>query len=247
MKNTFLFKSVVLIGALVSSGVTFADQGVIAECKKLTLVTNVIAGWDPILETSTPTTNETVCVDVPAQAPGSHVVFNLDTNATTNGTNSGNPVGLRHMWMLGRAQQYKKQLNPGWDATTFQIIGIMHGEAATWALSNQWWIDHVPGATGNPYAKWLDNLMAINNGSDGPAIPIQLEICGVTMSGKGWTNADLYPGIHVNQGAIGRLLNLEAQGYAYIQPGYVDNDSMYATIAQLNVLKNSIKDSSFNK
>lgn len=41
------------------------------------------------------------------------------------------------------------------------------------------------------------------------------------MLGKGWSNADLYSSdngfIHVNQGAIGRIIDLEQHKYAYIQ------------------------------
>jgi hypothetical protein len=45
------------------------------------------------------------------------------------------------------------------------------------------------------------------------------------MLGKGWTNDDLYVSnkgkeygfIHVNQGAIGRIVDLQQHGFAYLQ------------------------------
>jgi intracellular sulfur oxidation DsrE/DsrF family protein len=46
---------------------------------------------------------------------------------------------------------------------------------------------------------------------------IQLEACADTMASKGLTNADLYPGILVNESAVGRLGDLQQLGYTYIQ------------------------------
>lgn len=224
-KNTVLLKTVLLSSSLVLSSSAAAQCFVPPK-----LVADIING----------TTNTQVCVDVPVAMNNEKVVFNLDIPVTTDGSANGTPAGLRHLWMLATANVariQKFQLDP----SQFTIIGVMHGKAATWALSNEWWIDNVPGATGNPYAPWLEKILAMKAAN----INIQLEICGVTMRGKNWSNiigstwvdangvththtySDVYPGILVNQGAIGRIIDLQQKGYAYYQEGYVDNDSLY--------------------
>jgi intracellular sulfur oxidation DsrE/DsrF family protein len=155
---------------------------------------------------------------------GEKALFNIDSKATTDGTSSGYPVALRHMWMLGTANLgLIKKLSL--DKTTFHIRGVIHGSAITWALSDQWWIDNVPGATGNPAKEFLDKI----TGLQAKGLDITLEACGVTMYGKGLTHDDLYPGIQVDQGAIGRIIDLQQNGYTYIQEGFVDNDNAYLT------------------
>jgi len=220
-------KTAVLAGAIFASTSAFADCTVVPQ-----LVTDIING----------TQNSTVCVDELVTLNNEKVVFNLDSAATTDGltgaTSTSMPIGLRHMWMLATANK-ARILEKGLNPKQFSIIGIFHGSAAKWALSDQWWIDNVPGATGNPYKGWINRVLAFQN--DG--IDVQLEICGVTMSGNHWSNipgsswvdaagtththaySDVYPGIRVNQGAIGRLIDLEQnKGYAYIQEGFVDSD-----------------------
>ena len=200
----------------------FAAQGVIPTCQYLPLANN------PII-TGTP--NNTVCVDVPVALTENHVVFNLDSLATTDGTAAGAPVGLRHMWMLGKAMQARINHDPQLlDPTKLQIIGVMHGTALSWALSDAWWQKQVDDdgnqlyPNGNPYKDWIEKLFALNNAG----VNIQLEVCGVTLSGAGLTNADVYSSangkIYVNQGAIGRLIDLQQKGYTYIQEGWVDYD-----------------------
>jgi intracellular sulfur oxidation DsrE/DsrF family protein len=106
----------------------------------------------------------------------------------------------------------------------------MHGTALSWALSDAWWQKQVDDdgnqlyPNGNPYKDWIEKLFALNNAG----VNIQLEVCGVTLSGAGLTNADVYSSangkIYVNQGAIGRLIDLQQKGYTYIQEGWVDYD-----------------------
>jgi intracellular sulfur oxidation DsrE/DsrF family protein len=174
---------------------------------------------------------------VPVGLNVEHAMFNIDAQHTTNGTSGGYPVALRHMWMLGtaniaRATGIAKKLNGGNPPSKDQIqaildhyhvVGIMHGSAITWALSDAWWAANVAGATANPVKEWLDKIADLR----AKGLDITLEACGVTMYGKGLTNADLYTDtagnreILVNQGAIGRIIDLEQNGWAYIQEGSV--------------------------
>ena len=219
-KKKLFVRAVLLMGVLFASSNTFAAQGIIPDCKMLPLANN------PII---TGVANTTVCVDIPVSLTENHTVFNLDSLATTDGTAAGAPVGIRHMWMFGKAMQARVAhglMKP----EDIQIIGVIHGSALGWALNDAWWQSQVDEdghqlyPNGNPYKDWIEKLFALNNAG----LNVQLEVCGVTLSGKGLTRDNVYSSdngrIFVNQGAIGRLVDLQQKGYKYIQEGWVDND-----------------------
>jgi intracellular sulfur oxidation DsrE/DsrF family protein len=171
-------------------------------CDTLPLVNTLIGG--PV--------NTTVCVDAPVALKKAKVVFNLDSTILSG----DNPVGLRHMWMLGNA--LKARIQAGLlDPEKVSIIGVFHGSGSAWALKSS--PDNVKG--------FIEKIFTLNN----EGVNISLEMCGVTMLGKGWTNDNLYVSekgkgygfIHVNQGAIGRIIDLEQHGYAYIQENDANN------------------------
>ncbi len=207
-KKQQLLKAVFLVGAIMGSTTAFAQEddhdhyvaNYLDTCDTLPLVNTLIGG--PV--------NTSVCVDAPVALTKARVVFNLDT-PVTDGTN---PIGLRHMWMLGTA--LKARINAGLlDPEKVSVIGIFHGTGSAWANKN------------NPdmAKKFIEKIFALKR----EGVNISLEMCGVTMLGKGWTNDDLYHSpddingvIHVNQGAIGRIIDLEQHGYAYIQEGFID-------------------------
>ena len=176
------------------------DTGVISPCQYLIPTANLNPAAQP------------VCVDVPVKLKKPKVVFNMDHNAFRS--DGVTPIGMRHMVMLSNA--IKTRIDAGvTKAENVSVIGVFHGGPAAWVLSNEWWAENVVGATGNPYAGWLNKLAGLK----AMGVNIQIEICGVTMTGKGWTNDMLYPGVVVNQGAIGRLIDLQLDDYAMIQPG----------------------------
>ena len=209
-KNQHLFKAVFLSGAILASTSAFAHDdnnrghdrdnvaSYMSSCDTLPLVNTLIGG--PV--------NTSVCVDAPVALEKAKVVFNLDTPITDS---AGNPVGLRHMWMLGTALQARIQAGL-LDPEDVSVIGVFHGTGSAWALKS------------TPMASWIEKIFALNNAG----LNISLEMCGVTMLGKGWTNANLYSSdngiIHVNQGAIGRIIDLEQHKYAYIKEGLIDQD-----------------------
>jgi intracellular sulfur oxidation DsrE/DsrF family protein len=47
---------------------------------------------------------------------------------------------------------------------------------------------------------------------------LQIEECAISMKNNGWGNPDLLPGVKVNSGAVGRLIQLVQEGYIQIQP-----------------------------
>lgn len=213
---------ILIVANGVGTGNATAAQGIIPACKYTPLASNPITTGVP---------NTEICVDIPNQLSSNHVVFNIDSLATKDGSEDGVSVALRHMWLLGSAM--RARANAGlMDKADIQIIGVMHGDSLTWAMSDDWWRKKLDKngrqlyPNGNPQKEWIEKLLALNN--DG--LNIQLEACAVAMSGKGLTRDDVYSSpngrVYVNQGALGRIIYLQQQGYAYIQEGWVDNDSI---------------------
>jgi len=64
-------------------------------------------------------------------------------------------------------------------------------------------------SVGNPYKDLIAMLMKQG---------VQIEECAVAMKAHGWGNEDLLPGVKVNTGAVGRLIQLVQEGYIQIQP-----------------------------
>ena len=202
------FKVLFLSSMLLCSTAVMADDGsqggddnnFIAtysdDCKTLPFVSSLIGGPE----------NTSVCVDAPVALKKAKAVFVLDSPIVS----SGKPVGLRHMFMFGTALKARIQAGV-LDPKEVSIVGVFYGSGSAWALKS------------NPdYAKeFIEKIFDLSN----QGVNISLEICGVTMLGKGWTNDDLYVSnkgkeygfIHVNQGAIGRIVDLQQHGFAYIQ------------------------------
>jgi intracellular sulfur oxidation DsrE/DsrF family protein len=201
-KHTFkvLFLSSMILGATALVADDGDDNNFIAtyseNCDTLPLVSSQIGGPE----------NTSVCIDAPVALKKAKAVFVLDSPIVSG----GKPVGLRHMFMFGTALKARIQAGV-LDPKDVSVVGVFYGGASAWALKS------------NPdYAKdFIEKIFDLSN----QGVNISLEICGVTMLGKGWTNNDLYVSnkgkeygfIHVNQGAIGRIVDLQQHGFAYLQ------------------------------
>lgn len=191
-------QAAILCVALISSVSAFADgddknrvDQYLTDCQTLPLVTTLINGKP----------NNDVCVDAPVALTKAKVVFDMSSDQVDG---LGRHTGLRHMFMLGTA--LKARINAGLlDPEDVSIIGVMHGAGLNLALTE----------SSSKITKGIINSI-FQLKEDG--VNINLEVCGVTMHGKGLTNADLYSDkIHVNQGAIGRIIDLEQHRYALIK------------------------------
>ena len=111
------------------------------------------------------------------------------------------PAGIKYLHLL--ATRFKETGNKG------QIIGIFHGAAAYLTLNDRAYGAYRLVDTGNPYKNLLTLL--IEQG-------VQIEECAISMKNNGWGNQDLLPGVKVNGGAVGRLIQLVQEGYIQIQP-----------------------------
>ena len=138
-----------------------------------------------------------VRVDVPVKLEVANVVFNMDHRAFQGDY----PVGLRYMTLL--SQRMKEMGAKG------QIVAVFHGEAAYMTLNDAAYNANRKVSTGNPLRKIVADLLAAG---------VQIEECAVSMRNNNWSNEDLLPGVKVNSGAVGRIVQLVQQGYVQIQP-----------------------------
>jgi len=136
-------------------------------------------------------------VDIPVVLKNANVVFNMDHLAFTGDL----PVGINYMHLL--ANRFKELGTKG------QIIGVFHGDAAYMTLNDKAYNAYRNVSTGNPYKGLIAEL--IKQG-------VQIEECAVSMKSHGWVNEDLLPGVKVNTGAVGRLIQLTQEGYVQLQP-----------------------------
>ena len=136
-------------------------------------------------------------IDIPVNLKKANVVFNMDHLAFAGDM----PVGMKYMNLL--SIRFKEMGTQG------QIIGIFHGDAAYMTLNDRAYNAYRGVSTGNPYKNLIVELMKQG---------VQIEECAVSMKTHGWVNEDLLPGVKVNAGAVGRLIQLVQEGYVQIQP-----------------------------
>jgi hypothetical protein len=241
-KSAYIMKAAILVASLLGSTYALADCP--AGTSLAPLASDIANG----------TKNTTVCVDVPNYLIKNRFVYNIDTPVTGEGiplVAGGTPLAFKHMWLMGSANLafLKKtysgtgDLDPVINTITtpaftdevrkMSIIGIIHGSALKWALSDAWWeaqtdaYGNHPYPNGNPNKEWFAKIAAMQvQGMD-----IRLEVCAVTLEGAGLTRDDVYADdsinfrIKVNQGAFGRMAHLhEFDGYAIVSEGWEDRD-----------------------
>jgi intracellular sulfur oxidation DsrE/DsrF family protein len=192
--------------ALASEKLDSNSDGILNQCEYLPLATNLA------FPKKFGKKNTSVCVDIPVKLEKAKIVFNMDTPAVDK---KGNANGLKHMVMMGFVM--KQQIKDGLiKPENVSIIGIVHGSALKWVTK------------ASTQKKWINAIFKLQ--SEG--VNIHLEACAAAMNGAGLTKKNLYSytakgdpdpkaggRIYVNQGAFGRELYLQNQGYAYAEEG----------------------------
>jgi hypothetical protein len=243
MKKNYLFKAAIALSVLFGSVSAFAGSGIgggagnVAQvfpnvqdpCQYPTLVLNLFTSRFGV--GGYPETNSDECIDVPVALDTMQVVFNIDTDSRDG---NGNSIGLKHMVFLATAIKDRMD-NAGVNPNKVQIVGILHGSGAGWAIKST----HPGTASDSKFQQnaWINKLWALKDAG----VHVQLEICGVTMYGHNprWTKADLYgydesgypidPNhrILVNQGAIGRIIDLEQHGFVLVNEGFEEGANFH--------------------
>jgi intracellular sulfur oxidation DsrE/DsrF family protein len=126
-----------------------------------------------------------------------NVVFNMDHLAFAGDV----PVGMSYMLLL--TNRFREMNTKG------QIIGVFHGDAAYMTLNDEAYNVYRKVITGNPYKGLLAELLKQG---------VQIEECIVSMKNHAWGPEDLLPGVKINAGALGRLIQLTQEGFVQIQP-----------------------------
>ena len=192
--------------ALASEKLNTNSGGILNQCEYLPLATNLA------FPKKFGKKNTSVCVDIPVKLERAKIVFNMDTPAVDK---KGNANGLKHMAMMGAVM--KQQIKLGLiKPENVSIIGVVHGSALKWVTK------------ASTQKKWINAIFKLE--SEG--VNIHLEACAAAMNGAGLTKKNLYSytakgdpdpkaggRIYVNQGAFGRELYLQNQGYAYAEEG----------------------------
>ena len=217
----------VLSAAIISTALLVSNTAM-AHSDKVSYLDN--CQYLPLVNNPTNPENQTVCVDAPVALKKVKVVFDMTQAAPA----ADKPhTGLRHMGML--AQALMGRINNGlMEADDISVIGVIHGSGAVKSLA-------LANSDDNTETKNLINKifqlkkMGVN---------INLEICGVTLNGMKqakiaelvesgiepvvaksmadngmalYSNEALGGVIHVNQGAIGRMIDLQQKKYALIK------------------------------
>ena len=157
----------------------------------------VCANWQLTSSAESVQSGYGIHIDIPVNLEKADVVFNMDHLAFSGDM----PVGIKYMHLL--ANRFKELGTKG------RIIGIFHGDAAYMTLKDKAYNAYRHISTGNPYKGLIAELLKQG---------IQVEECAVSMKGHNWVNGDLLPGVKVNTGAVGRLIQLVQEGYVQIQP-----------------------------
>jgi intracellular sulfur oxidation DsrE/DsrF family protein len=202
----FIFGLCSASAALASEKLDSNSDGILNQCEYLPLATNLA------FPKKFGAKNTSICVDIPVKLEKAKIVFNMDTPAVDK---KGNANGLKHMVMMGFVM--KQQIKHGLiKPENVSIIGIVHGSALKWVTK------------ASTQKKWINAIFKLQ--SEG--VNIHLEACAAAMNGAGLTKKNLYSytakgdpdpkaagRIYVNQGAFGRELYLQNQGYAYAEEG----------------------------
>lgn len=136
-------------------------------------------------------------IDIHSDINEMNVVFNLDQPSFIGDM----PYGLKYMGDMQKRMASGKGKG--------KIIGVYSGQAAYMILNDETYNKVRKVTTGNPYREVIARLV-----KDG----VQIEACGNTMKNNGWDNADILPGILVNDGALARIVSLANQGYVQLRP-----------------------------
>ncbi len=173
-------------------------SGWLAICVSVFMTTGLAYAGDPHAADSSRTVrDDAIRVDIPVVLEKADVVFNMGHLAFVGDM----PVGMNYMRLL--VDRFREA------QTKWEIIAIFHGDAAYMTLNDRAYNAYRKVTTGNPYKEIIAGLLGSH---------IQIEECAVSMKNHQWGNDDLLPGIKVNSGATGRIIQLVQKGFVQIEP-----------------------------
>ena len=115
---------------------------------------------------------------------------------------------------IGKALYYARGLLESYKAfgvpqKEIHISIVLHGPTAYWVLNEATYRQFKNDEFAfNPNEHVIQGLLQHG---------VSVEVCNISLRGKGWTAADLLPGVTVVHDAYSRLIDLQQQGYTYIR------------------------------
>jgi len=115
---------------------------------------------------------------------------------------------------IGKALYYARGLVEAYKALgvpqkEIRISVVLHGPTAYWVLKDE------------PYRQFKNDEFAVNPNEHVIQGLLQhgvsVEVCNVTLRGKGWDADDVLPGVTIVRDAYTRIIDLQQQGYSYIR------------------------------
>ena len=148
---------------------------------------------DPFELAQTPIINVTKKTNI-------RVVYDIKDDASEAG------IGKGLYYVRGLLEAYKSQ---GISEKNLKISVVLHGPTVYWMLNENAYRQFKHDEFDfNPNEQVLRELL--NHG-------VSVEVCNLTLRGKGWTADDLMPGVKLVHDAYTRLIDLQQRGYAYIR------------------------------
>lgn len=127
------------------------------------------------------------------------VVYDIHSNETAAGISRG------LYYARGLIEAYRKQgVEPG----QLDIHLVLHGDAARFLLIDRTY----QAAVKDPFAVNLSGKIT----QDLLDLGVSVEICNSVMKARGWTPADVLPGVTIVHDGYTRLVKLQNDGYAYL-------------------------------
>jgi intracellular sulfur oxidation DsrE/DsrF family protein len=128
------------------------------------------------------------------------VVYDIKDDASEAG------IGKGLYYVRGLLEAYKSQ---GIKENNLKISVVLHGSTVYWMLNESAYRQFKHDEFDfNPNEQVLRELLAHG---------VSVEVCNLTLRGKGWTADDLMPGVKLVHDAYTRLIDLQQRGYAYIR------------------------------
>jgi intracellular sulfur oxidation DsrE/DsrF family protein len=115
---------------------------------------------------------------------------------------------------IGKALFYVRGLVQSYDALGVppkqrKISVVLHGPTAYWVLNEATYRQFKNDEFAyNPNEQVVQELLQHG---------VSVEVCNVTLRGKGWSAEDLLPGVTLVRDAYTRMIDLQQRGYAYIR------------------------------
>ncbi|MBS0640801.1 MAG: DsrE family protein [Proteobacteria bacterium] len=145
----------------------------------------------------TPPKDSGLTIDNVVPTRPAKVVMNMDHNAISGRV----PTGIYYMQLI--VTEYRANNTP------LDMVAIFHDAGGYMVLNDAAYNRYKHARTGNP---WKAAIAALQKQG------VAFELCAFTAYNKRWVNADLLPGVKVDNDVLLRLINLTQDGFVQIQP-----------------------------